>query len=308
MESYESMLFPGPHAFLLVHRDVKNSGRDNYLLHALSDVFGKKVLDYCMVLFIDGARHNDPNKNYCLKMCGGRNHTLQNTEYSVNELFKKIETMTESKDNSFFTTHLECFRKASNYFQEKYEEKENELRKELNDSKGREDQLRDDIEKLRRKMEVLKEQLKNNLTDARVKEDSLHKRERNVHRREKQLAERQKELEIREREVTQRDVRSREHHQTTADPAVSENKDRPLYDREGKLKRRNDSQSLRIQKPVRRNSFAIDRPNMYREHHQTTADPPSAEREGELKSRDDSQTRQSLGIQKPAMHCDFPET
>ncbi|KAK9954942.1 hypothetical protein ABG768_014856 [Culter alburnus] len=299
MESYESMLFPGPHAFLLVHRDVKNSGRENYLLRALSEVFGKEVLDYCMVLFIDKAKHNHPKKNYCLKMCGGRSHLLHNTDYSVNELFKKIEEMNENKNNSFFTTHLKCFRKASNYFQEEYEKKETKLRKELNDSKGRENQLRGDIEKLQGQIEELKEQLQNTLTNARV--DGLHERERNVHRREKRLDERQKELEIREREVTQRDVRSREHLQTTADPppAVSENKDRPLYEREGKLKSRKESQStglLGIQKPVRRNSINIDPPNMSREHHQTTADPPPAE---ELKSRDDSQTSESCGIQKP---------
>lgn len=208
MESYKSMLFPGPHAFLLVHRDVKNSGRENYLLRALSEVFGKEVLDYCMVLFIDGAKHNDPKKNYCLKMCG-RYHILQNTDYSVNKLFEEIERMTERKDSSFFTTHLECFRKASNYFQKNYEEK---LRKELNDYRAREGQLRDDIGELQRQIEELKEQLENNLTDAKVK-DGLHERERNLHKREKQLDERQKELEIRER-----DVRSREHHQTTADP------------------------------------------------------------------------------------------
>ncbi|XP_048064778.1 uncharacterized protein LOC125279311 [Megalobrama amblycephala] len=304
MESYESMLFPGPHAFLLVHRDVKYSGRDNYLLRALSDVFGEEVLDYCMVLFIDRAKHNDPTKNYCLKMCGGRCYILHNTDYSVNELFKKIESMAESKDSSFFTTHLEFFRKASNYFQEEYEEKENKLRKELNDSKGREIQLRGDIEKLQRQMEELKEQLENNLTDARVKEDGLHERERNVHKREKQLDERQKELEIREREVKQRDVRSREHHQTTVDPppAVSENKDRPLNEREGELKSRKDSQStgsLGIQNPVKRNSINKSRPNMSRKCHQTTADPPPAECEEELKSRDDSQISGSPGIQKP---------
>ncbi|CAM4664629.1 unnamed protein product [Leuciscus chuanchicus] len=265
IESYESMMFPGPHAFLLVHRDVKDSGRENYLLRALSEVFGEEVLDYCMVLFIDQAKHNDPKKNYCLKMCGGRNHILHNTDDSVKKLFKIIAKMTESK-NIFFTNHLECFRKASNYFQEEYVEKEDKLRRELNDTRDRENQLRDDIEKLQREMEEFKEQLENNRTDARVKEDYLRERERNLHRREKQLDEKKKELEIREREVRKRDKeRSREHHQTTADPAVSEDIDRPLYEREGKLKSRDDSQStgsLGIQKPVRRNSLDINPPYM----------------------------------------------
>ncbi|XP_016118854.1 uncharacterized protein, partial [Sinocyclocheilus grahami] len=83
LKFFESLLFPGPHAFLLVHRDVKKTGRENYLLQALIDVFGEKVLNYCMVLFIDKARHNDPNQNYCLMMCGGRYYILQNTDQSV---------------------------------------------------------------------------------------------------------------------------------------------------------------------------------------------------------------------------------
>ncbi|KAF4098967.1 uncharacterized protein LOC131528879 isoform X2 [Onychostoma macrolepis] len=277
MESYESLLFPGPHAFLLVHRDVKNSGRDYYLLRALSDVFGEEVLDYCMVLFMDRAMHNNPKKNTCLKMCENRHYILQNTDTSVNEMFKKVKIMTENKDNNFFTPHLEFFRKASNYFQVEYSEKENKLRKALIDSKDRESQLEREIEKLQREVELLKDnekQLQKNLTGAIGKEDCLHERERELYKtvkelddRQRYLHEREKELEIRdrEREVTQRDVRSRELHQTTAvaPSAVSGDRDSPLGECEGGI--RDDSQAsklLRIQKPVRRNSRELNPPYM----------------------------------------------
>ncbi|XP_073681186.1 uncharacterized protein [Garra rufa] len=266
IESFVSMMFPGPHAFLLVHRDLKNSGSEDYLLRALSEVFGKEVLDYCMVLFMDRAIHNDPKKNTCLKMCEKRYCLLQNTDRSVNELFKKIKTMTDIKDNSFFTQHLEFFRKASNYFQVEYEEKENKLRNALSDSKDRESQLEHENEKLQREKELLKDekkQLQKNLTEAKVKEDCLHEKERELHKRVKELDDRERQLEFRERKVTQRDVRSRELHQTTVDTpsAVSGDKDRPLDEHEGGV--RDDSQASKLlKKPVRRNSKDLNPPYM----------------------------------------------
>ncbi|XP_073680164.1 uncharacterized protein [Garra rufa] len=190
MESYEPLLFPGPHTFL--HGEVESSGREYYLLHALSDVFGKKGLDYCMVLFIDDARHNDLTKNYCLKMCGGRLHILQNTDKSVYELFTKIEAMTQSKDSDFFTNHLECFRQATHHLQKEfsaeYEEQENKLRKELNDSKGRENQLNKELNDSKdRENQDRENQLNKELNESKGRENQLNKELNESNSRENQL-------------------------------------------------------------------------------------------------------------------------
>ncbi len=187
---------------------MKSSGRENYLLRALSEVFGKEVLEYCMVLFMDRARHHNPKNNYCLKMCGCRYHILQNADTSVQQLFTKTEAMTQWKNCGFFTNHLECFIKAEIYFKAEYETKGNQL-KVVNE-----------------KLQDNEKQLENKRTEDRVKEASLHEKQRCLDEREKKLDdrercldEREKKLEIREREVTQRDARSRELHQTTADTA-----------------------------------------------------------------------------------------
>ncbi|XP_016406265.1 putative protein PHLOEM PROTEIN 2-LIKE A3, partial [Sinocyclocheilus rhinocerous] len=143
------LLFPGTNAFLLVHRDVKNSGSEFYLLKALSGVFGKEVLDYCVVLFIDEARHDDPRKNTCLKMCGGRYHILQNTDESLNLLFKKTEAMTQWKSSNFFTNNWEFFRNAENYFEAEYKKKENTLRIELAENKESVENLKKEIKDMK---------------------------------------------------------------------------------------------------------------------------------------------------------------
>ncbi|XP_016325609.1 RB1-inducible coiled-coil protein 1-like [Sinocyclocheilus anshuiensis] len=83
--------------------------------------------------------------------------------------------------------------------------------------------------------------IKHREKELHAKEKELHDRERELDRRVKKLADRQrnlnevqKQLEIREREVRQRDVRSSEHHQTTADTPS---------ECEGQPKSRDDSQA-----------------------------------------------------------------
>ncbi|KAK9954937.1 hypothetical protein ABG768_014851 [Culter alburnus] len=68
------MVFPGPHAFLLVLGDVRNSGKEHYLLRALSEVFGQEVLDYSMVLFMHGYSNRDIGRNRCVRKCRERDH------------------------------------------------------------------------------------------------------------------------------------------------------------------------------------------------------------------------------------------
>ncbi len=230
LQSYESLLFPGPHAFLLVHRDVKSSGREYYLLRALSEVFGKEVLDYCMVLFMDRARHHNPIKNTCLKMCGGRYHILQNTDTSVQQLFKKTEAMTQWKNSVFFTNHLECFIKAEIYFKAEYEKKENQL-KVVNE-----------------KLQDNEKQLENKLTENSVKEVSLHEkqrclddpcldeRERCLDERERCLDDRERCLDDRERCLDER-VKELDDRERCLDERVKEldDRERCLDEREKKL-------------------------------------------------------------------------
>ncbi len=211
LQSFESLLFPGPHAFLLVHRDVKNSGREYYLLRALSEVFGKEVLDYCMVLFMDRARHHNPIKNTCLKMCGGRYHILQNTDKSVQQLFKKTEAMTQWKNSGFFTNHLECFIKAEIYFKAEYEKKENQL-------KVANEKLQDN-----------EKQLENKRTENTVKEASLHEKQRCLDEREKQLEIRERCLDDRERCLDDREKKLDDRERCL------DERERCLDDREKKL-------------------------------------------------------------------------
>ncbi|XP_073680163.1 uncharacterized protein [Garra rufa] len=175
LQYYESLLFPGPHAFLLVHRDVRNSGSEYYLLRALSEVFGEKVLDYCMVIFIDRAKHNDKKQNTCLKMCGGRFYILQNTD--VSQLFKKTETMTQRKHSDFFINHLECFRKAEIYFEAEYEEKMNKLRGELAENIETAENLKKDMNDMKelnaKKVIELNEKIKNDQKKSKDRENEL---------------------------------------------------------------------------------------------------------------------------------------
>ncbi|KAK7131637.1 hypothetical protein R3I94_016681 [Phoxinus phoxinus] len=313
IESYESMMFPGPHAFLLVHRDVNNSGKDYYLLRALSKVFGKEILDYCMVLFMDGAKH-DPKKNDCVKMCGSRYHILHNTDKSVNELFTKTETYNKQR---FFIKHLECYKAATNYF----DENENKLRRELAENKETADNLkreikdmkelnamkvtelnddlkksqglneeliiyknreREDKERLQKQIEQLKDnekQLQHNLTEANRKVAFLNKKiqsECNIIQREEEVKAKDRELNKREKELD-REVKELDGRQRNLDERLKE---------------------LEIR----------ERDVRSRDHHlQATADPavsrdkrrPLDEREEELKSKDDSQASGSPGIQKP---------
>jgi len=187
LKFFESLLFPGPHAFLLVHRDVKDSGRENYLLQALSDVFGEKVLDYCMVLFIDQAKYNHPKLNSCVKMCGNRYHILYNTDDSVKELFKK-------NSRRVFTKDRHRVRAAENYFEALYEERENKLRKELAENKETTENLKkemldmrelnkrieDDLKKSKDELETLRRSRENQMMEEVQRLKQEHRDRENV--------------------------------------------------------------------------------------------------------------------------------
>ncbi|XP_051962445.1 GTPase IMAP family member 5-like isoform X2 [Xyrauchen texanus] len=163
LEAYESLLFPGPHAFLLVLEGVNGTGEEFFLLQALSEVFGKAVLQYCMVLFMHEVKRNDQAMHHCVKMCGKRYHILQDSDSSVETLFTKIATMTESKESAFFTQHLECFRKAKKHFQMKFDaerkENENTFKKLLSEKE-------ETMNNLRKEMDNMKEQNAKSVTES----------------------------------------------------------------------------------------------------------------------------------------------
>ncbi|XP_036444601.1 GTPase IMAP family member 7-like [Colossoma macropomum] len=98
-----SKAFPGPHAFLLVLQAGRDTRKERYLLKAISSVFGKEALDYTMVLFIySGQNSQTASKNSYVRRCGNRYHFLENTDQSVQELFRKVEKMTDVKQSKFF--------------------------------------------------------------------------------------------------------------------------------------------------------------------------------------------------------------
>ncbi len=121
MEACESLVFPGPHAFLLVLKDAHNTRKEHYFLRAFSNIFGKESLDYCMVLFMQNVNSNEAAQNQCVRKCKYRYHILDNTDRNVEELFSVTEKMVQSKKSTFFTNHFDYFLKAKRYFQMEFE-------------------------------------------------------------------------------------------------------------------------------------------------------------------------------------------
>ncbi|XP_051534154.1 GTPase IMAP family member 4-like isoform X2 [Myxocyprinus asiaticus] len=233
-----SLVFPGPHVFLLVLGDVRNSGKEHYILRALSEVFGKKALDYCMVLFIHEYKESDIARNRCVRKCTNGYYILKKTDQSSNytndELFQKAMKRTDGKI-PFFTNHPDYFVKVENYFRTEYSEKmrelkeahhkeleelnlkENHLREELNalqltneqnlflerESQLKETQLNND--KLQREVDQLKARMEKVETDLRdVQETVPHAKiqsESKLAQKEEQLQAKEEQLHEREREM-----------------------------------------------------------------------------------------------------------
>lgn len=140
MEVCYSLVFPGPHAFLLVLGDVCNSGKEHYILRALSEEFGQEVLDYCKVLFLHKYRDSDIGRNRCVRKCGKRFHILEENEDNVLKLFNDTTaTVIKQRNANFFTKDLKLLDKAETYFKKefnaKYEERESRLRGDLAEMK-----------------------------------------------------------------------------------------------------------------------------------------------------------------------------
>ncbi|XP_026091129.1 GTPase IMAP family member 4-like [Carassius auratus] len=99
MEDCASLVFPGPHAFLLVTDHRKVTGKEKYLLKAIAKVFGKEALDYVMLLIIGRTELEgiDSEREYMRKF-----YTLENSEQSVQSLFRETEIMTQNNESTFF--------------------------------------------------------------------------------------------------------------------------------------------------------------------------------------------------------------
>lgn len=156
MEFCYSLVFPGPHAFFLVLGDVRNSGKEHYILRALSEVFGQEALDYSMVLFMHEYKDSDIGSNRCVKKCRKRFHILKNNEENVLKLFHDAtETMIKQRKGSFFTKDFDLLDKAEAYFKTefdaKYEERESILRGNLAEMKTTEENLRTKVTEMERK-------------------------------------------------------------------------------------------------------------------------------------------------------------
>ncbi|XDV38154.1 hypothetical protein PO909_007622 [Leuciscus waleckii] len=186
MEACYSLVFPGPHAFLLVLGDVRNSGKEHYILKALSEVFGQEALDYCKVLFMHEYTDSDIGKNHCVRKCGNRFHILKENEDNVLKLFNDT-TGTKQRNANFFTKDLELLDKAETFlkkeFDAEYEERESRLRGDLTEMKTTEENLRTKITEMEkqnskngRELQDLRKEVdarKNELHDSRSRENQL---------------------------------------------------------------------------------------------------------------------------------------
>ncbi len=165
MEFCESLVFPGPHAFLLVIDDKSN--KELCLLDAIREAFGPEALDYSMVLFINECPHNRANSNHCVKACGNRYHILNRSNQSVADLFVKVEQMTHNKKSKCFINHFEFFTKVSAHlheeFKTEYEEKESELLRKLTE-------MNKTVQNLQKKIRDLKTEV--DLKDAMLQGES----------------------------------------------------------------------------------------------------------------------------------------
>ncbi|XP_053504688.1 GTPase IMAP family member 2-like isoform X2 [Ictalurus furcatus] len=139
MEHCISLVFPGPHAFLLVIRDGSDTRTEHYLLQAISSVFGVEAVDYSIVLYVKGSGECvlENSTNPSVSMCEGRYHLLENTDESVQKLFMKVENVVNKKISKFFIpSSYEIFMKVKF---ESWEKKRIDL---LTDSKDKLEEMK----------------------------------------------------------------------------------------------------------------------------------------------------------------------
>ncbi|XP_051536911.1 uncharacterized protein LOC127430838 isoform X2 [Myxocyprinus asiaticus] len=93
-----SLVFPGPHAFLLVIDSQHATGKENYLLKEIAKVFGKEALNYVVVLYIG---QNNAQRISLIRNVN-KFHTLEDTDQSVETLFTETDRMIHNNKCKFF--------------------------------------------------------------------------------------------------------------------------------------------------------------------------------------------------------------
>ncbi|KAF7696676.1 hypothetical protein HF521_005094, partial [Silurus meridionalis] len=162
MQNCVSLVFPGPHAFLLVIGAA--TGKEHYLLKTISSVFGKEAIDYSMVVFIAGSDINSRRSQKSLLMCKDRYHLLENTDDSVQELFRKVEEMLSNKRSKFFIpseyetfteVNFESWEKKRINLLDHHKDKGDRLSQEVEDLKIRNLKLEKETENVKMELDVV---------------------------------------------------------------------------------------------------------------------------------------------------------
>ncbi|XP_016325763.1 GTPase IMAP family member 4-like [Sinocyclocheilus anshuiensis] len=262
IEFCQSLVFPGPHAFLLVIKDVK-TGKEKILLQALSEVFGIKALDFCMVLLMQEFQRKDIQNNDCVRKCKYRNLFLRNTDQGVEKLFQKTKEMIEPV--KFFTYHLDCFEKAKLYFDKEFETERREL---LKMKKNETEEIEKRNEMLQRENNQLKVQLDSALMQIQEQlqaiKEQLSERVRDLNTREKLLETRERDLSAQRYIQSSGDIQYG-HHSSTAvtSPGAFVYK----YEREEETEDDSGASGSQLIATKRRNSNEMGKPNMSTSEH-----------------------------------------
>ncbi|XP_050958698.1 GTPase IMAP family member 4-like [Labeo rohita] len=123
---YISMIFPGPHVFLLLIPVGRFTQEEENAVKIIKETFGENSLMYTMVLFTRGddlkkktieeyLRKPGSAMMKLIKQCGNRYHVFNNNETGdrtqVSELLQKINDMVTANGGSYYTCNM--FKKKS---------------------------------------------------------------------------------------------------------------------------------------------------------------------------------------------------
>ncbi|XP_051961652.1 uncharacterized protein LOC127628797 [Xyrauchen texanus] len=166
-----SQVFPGPHAFLLVTDSQQATGKANYLLKEIAKVFSKEALNYVVVLYIG---QNNAERVSSIRNVN-RFHTLEDTDQSVETLFRHTERMIHKNKCKFFIQKsYETLMKKS--FSSWKKDKMAEIRQET--EKPLRNEIRDIKQQHAQEMTELTERF--TLTENNLKKEMAEKDERHA--------------------------------------------------------------------------------------------------------------------------------
>ncbi|XP_042634463.1 leucine zipper protein 1-like isoform X2 [Cyprinus carpio] len=163
-----SLVFPGPHAFLLVVNNRKVTEKEYNISKEIANVFGEEALDYAMALIIGRP---EPKGINSVRKHVNRCYTLEDNEQSVQGLFRETERMTQNKKSTFFIqSSYEKLMKKTFLSWEK--EKHAEMRKE------NERLLKEKEEQHSKKVNELKEEFR--ITENKLRKDIAEKEDQHA--------------------------------------------------------------------------------------------------------------------------------